>query len=73
MSTKDYYASPVENLRTYPVYFPDREPKGYWEMLQHIGPKPLIETEELKSEADWIAAGKECLRRRTNFTSALLT
>jgi hypothetical protein len=58
MSTKDYYPLPVENLRTYPVYFPDREPKGYWEMLQHIGPKPLIETEELKSEADWIAAGK---------------
>jgi hypothetical protein len=27
-------------------------------MLQHIGPKPLIETESLKTEADWIAAGR---------------
>jgi hypothetical protein len=30
MSARDYYAMPVENLRTYPVYFPGREPDGYW-------------------------------------------
>jgi hypothetical protein len=48
----------VDNLRTYPVYFPGREPEGYWEMLQHLGPKPLIELEKLKSEADWIEAGR---------------
>ena len=40
---KEYYSLTIENLRTYPVYFPGREPEGYWEMLQHIGPKPLIE------------------------------
>ena len=34
---KEYYSAAVYNLRTYPVYFPGREPKGYWEMLQHIG------------------------------------
>src|SRR6476660_2620656 len=45
MSETDYYAMAVENLRTYPVYFPDREPAGYWEMLQHVGPMPLIEPE----------------------------
>src|SRR5664279_4268143 len=27
-------------------------------MLQHIAPKPLIEPEQLKSEADWIEAGR---------------
>jgi mono/diheme cytochrome c family protein len=48
----------VENLRTYPVYLPGREPEGYWEMLQHVGPKPLIQPEELRSEADWIEAGR---------------
>jgi len=58
ISAKDYYALAVENLRTYPVYFPGREPAGYWEMLQHIGPKPLIEPEKLKSAADWIEAGR---------------
>src|SRR6266536_556393 len=57
ISTNEYYALRVENLRTYPVYFPDREPAGYWDMMQQIGPKPLIEPEKLKSEADWINAG----------------
>jgi hypothetical protein len=37
---------------------PGREPDGYWEMLQHIGPKPLIEGATLKTEADWIHAGQ---------------
>jgi len=58
ISAKEYYSLPVENLRTYPVYLPGREPEGYWEMLQHIGPQPLIEPEKLKSEADWIEAGR---------------
>ena len=43
MTAKEYYALPTENVRTYPVYVPDREPRGYWEMLQRVGPKPLIE------------------------------
>ena len=58
MSARDYYSMAVENLRTYPVYFPGREPDGYWEMLQRVGPKPLIEPEGLTTEADWIRAGQ---------------
>jgi hypothetical protein len=58
MPEKEYYALRVENLRTYPVYAPGREPEGYWHMLQTIGPQPLIEPEKLKSEADWIEAGR---------------
>src|SRR5882724_7372655 len=58
ISVKDYYSLTVENLRTYPVYFPGREPDGYWEMLRRIGPKPLIEPQELQTEADWIEAGR---------------
>jgi hypothetical protein len=58
ISEKDYYSLPVENLRTYPVYYPGREPEGYSEMLKHVGPKPLIEPEKLKNEADWIEAGR---------------
>src|SRR5262245_20804022 len=54
ISAKEYYAMPVENLRTYPVFFPGREPEGYWDMLQRVGPQPLIEPEKLKTEADWI-------------------
>ncbi len=58
LSVKEYYSLPVANLQTYPVYYPDREPEGYWEMLQHVGPKPLIEPEKLTSQADWIGAGR---------------
>ena len=41
-SPDEYYRAPVDNLRTYPVYYPGREPAGYWDMLQAVGPKPLI-------------------------------
>jgi mono/diheme cytochrome c family protein len=58
MSPDDYYSMTVENGRTYPVYFPGREPDGYWNMLQRVGPQPLIEPERLSSEADWIEAGR---------------
>jgi hypothetical protein len=57
ISAKEYYSLSVDNLRTYPVYFPGREPEGYWNMLQHVGPQPLIEPERLKTETDWIEAG----------------
>jgi hypothetical protein len=54
--SKEYYSLAVENLRTYPVYYPGREPEGYREMMQHVGPKPLIEPETLKTDTDWIDA-----------------
>ena len=58
ISAAEYYSLAADNLRTYPVYFPGREPDGYWDMLQQIGPKPLIEPETLKTETDWIEAGR---------------
>jgi len=53
-----YYAAPVDNLRTYPVYHPDREPPGYREALLARGPQPLIEPGKLQTHADWIEAGR---------------
>src|SRR5438874_12863231 len=50
MSPEQYYALPVDDLKTYPVYLAGREPEGYWQMLNTIGPKPMIEPEKLKSE-----------------------
>jgi hypothetical protein len=29
-SAAEYYRAPIDNLRTYPVYYPGREPAGYW-------------------------------------------
>jgi hypothetical protein len=58
----EYYRAPVDNLRTYPVYCPDREPAGYWRMLQSVGPLPLIEPAKLQTQRDWINAGQRVFR-----------
>src|SRR5437764_3429182 len=58
ISAKEYYSLPVENRQTYPVYYPGREPEGYWEMLQHVAPKPLIDLKQLKTKSDWVEAGR---------------
>jgi hypothetical protein len=58
LSAREYEALPLENLRSYPVYMPGREPEGYWEKLQTIGPQPLIDASTLKTDADWIVAGQ---------------
>ena len=58
ISSEQYYALPTDNLKTWPVYLSGREPEGYWQMLQSVGPQPMIEPEKLKSEADWLKAGR---------------
>jgi mono/diheme cytochrome c family protein len=62
MTPAAYYALPEENLRTYPVYLPGREPQGYADMLGSVGPKPLIEPDGLKTKEDWIRAGERVFR-----------
>ena len=57
-SAAEYYRAPIDNLRTYPVYYPGREPAGYWDMVQSVGPKPLMEPATLSSDAEWARAGK---------------
>ena len=57
-SAKEYYASPVDNYRSYPVYAAGREPAGYFERLRKAKPEPLIQPAALKTKAAWIAAGK---------------
>ena len=59
LSEHDYYALPEVNLKTYPVYTPDKEPKGYLDWLNQQEPQPLVDISKLKSQADWIAAGRE--------------
>jgi len=54
----EYYAAPVDNLRTYPVYHPGHEPAGYRDWIRRQGPRPIIEPEKLRTEADWIEAGR---------------
>jgi len=54
----DYYRAPVDSFRTYPAYYPGREPAGYWENLQSLGPRPLIDAAALATDAEWVSAGK---------------
>lgn len=58
LSEKEYYSVPVgEWVRTYPVYFPGREPEGYWQMLQTKKPEPLIAPGS-RTEAEWVETGR---------------
>src|SRR5687767_15807973 len=56
-SSADYYSVPADNLRTYPVYRPDKEPPGYWEALQKKKPEPLVDLSKIRTKQDWSAAG----------------
>jgi len=57
-SEAEFYAAPVaEWVRTYPVYFPGREPEGYWERLQRTKSEPLL-APGARTEAEWISAGR---------------
>jgi hypothetical protein len=55
----EYYAARVDELRTYPVYVAGREPKGYRAQLLARGPLPLIDTGRARTDADWVASGRE--------------
>lgn len=58
ISAAAYYALPVDNLKTYPVYLEGKAPPGYWEFLNRVGPQPMIQPEKLKTQSDWIEAGR---------------
>jgi hypothetical protein len=42
-SEAEYYAAPVDELRTYPVYAKGREPSGYRGLDPATGSQPLID------------------------------
>jgi hypothetical protein len=66
-SSAEYYSSPEDNLRTYPVYRPDKEPPGYWEELQKKKPEPLVDASKVQTKADWITAGERAFEELDNF------
>jgi hypothetical protein len=61
-SSAEYYKVAADNLRTYPVYPPDREPDGYWESLQKQKPAPLVDLSAIRTRQDWVAAGERAFR-----------
>jgi len=57
-SEAEFYAAPVDNVRTYPVYHPDREPPGYLESLRKRGAEPMLEVGKARTREGWIEAGR---------------
>lgn len=59
LSSAEYYALKVRPIyKTYPAYAPGREPAGYREHLKTLEPEIVFDPAKLRTEADWIAAGK---------------
>jgi mono/diheme cytochrome c family protein len=59
---EQYYSAPVgEFVRTYPVYFPGREPAGYWEILQNAKPETLIRP-GARAMTEWVQEGQRVFR-----------
>jgi mono/diheme cytochrome c family protein len=65
-SAEEYYKVPPFNYKTYPVYHPEREPAGFWQMLQKAKPEPALDITRIRTEADWIQEGKEIFRTLVN-------
>ena len=59
ISEKYYYSLPERVVyKSYPIYHPDHEPEGYQEWLRQQEPQVVFDPANLKTEADWIAAGE---------------
>jgi hypothetical protein len=58
--TEDYYYRIPERAayKTYPMYLPGREPKGYYDWLRQQKPAIVFNPALLKTEEDWIKAGE---------------
>ena len=44
--------------KSYPIYHPSKEPPGYFDWLREREPEIVFDPSRLKSQADWISAGK---------------
>jgi len=65
-----YRLKPLPIYKTYPVYHPDREPKGYFEWLGKQEPEIAFDSQKLKSDADWMRAGRIVFEAPTDFAPA---
>src|SRR5262245_51453231 len=58
-SSDYFYRMPVRPIyKSYPIYAPGKEPRGYFERLKQLEPEIAFDPSKLKTEADWIKAGE---------------
>jgi hypothetical protein len=59
ISAEFYYRIPVRKIyKSYPIYAPGREPKGYSEWLSQREPEIAFDAGKLRTRADWVRAGE---------------
>ncbi len=76
VSASYYYRIPVRPIyKSYPVYEPGHEPKGYWNWLQNREPVILWDDSghrpPLQTEADWVKAGELVFEAPISFDTEL--
>ena len=55
--------------KSYPIYAPGKEPRGYFERLKQLEPEIVFDPATLKTEADWIKAGELAFDAPTGYDS----
>jgi hypothetical protein len=59
ISAQYYYRIPARKIyKSYPIYAPGREPKGYSEWLSQQEPEVAFDAGTLRTRADWVRAGE---------------
>jgi len=67
-----YYRMLVRPIyKSYPIYAPGKEPRGYFERLKQLEPEVVFDPAKLKTEADWIKAGELAFDASTGYDSDL--
>ena len=73
--SRDYYYSLPERVvyKSYPIYHPSREPTGYLDSLRALEPERVFDAAALKSDADWVAAGRDVFEMPIAFNGPIVT
>jgi len=70
ISSSYYYSVPVRPIyKSYEVYRPDREPRGYMDQLKRKASQIIFDPSKLKSETDWTKAGEMVFDAPIQFVS----
>jgi hypothetical protein len=59
--------------KSYPIYHPSREPAGYLDQLRALDPEPAFHPATFKTEADWIAAGRDVFEMPIDYEGPIVT
>ena len=68
VSADFYYRMRVRPIyKSYPIYHPSKEPAGYLDWLREQEPQLVFDSSQLRTEADWISAGKLVFEAPLNY------